>query len=53
MLQKILYTTILVNPGLDGPATHAAVTVTACFAMPGGTSSKFKASESRKFKLKA
>jgi hypothetical protein len=33
MLQKILYTTILVNPGLDGPATHAAVTVTACFAM--------------------
>jgi len=52
MLQKILYTTILVNPGLDGPATHAAVTVTACFAMPGGTS-EFKASESRKFKLKA
>jgi hypothetical protein len=33
MLQKILYTTILVNPGLDGPATHAAVTVTACFAV--------------------
>jgi hypothetical protein len=53
MLQKILYTTILVNPGLDGPATHAAVTVTACFAMPGGTSEFNLASESRKFKLKA